>query len=262
MPPHPASGYHRAPEPSSEWDRGSFYSKWTFSVVNPLISVGITRQLNFEDLLQLPSHDHSSPLIYRLQLSYSHYSHSICGIPRLLIALCSTVWWQFLLVGFYYLLEGVLRIFSTILLGLFLQSLQNMDQSIDQSFVLALILGLANLLQNFIHHVSFFYSMKMGNNMKIATIGFIYHRLFQIKGNLLQTSGISSGQLVNLISNDVQRFEEWSVVSVHSSSLSLPLSPSTFLHSLSSSFSLPSSVIISGKPWWKLVLSLLLSPSS
>jgi ATP-binding cassette, subfamily C (CFTR/MRP), member 10 len=204
--------------------------------VNPLISVGITRQLNFEDLLQLPSHDHSSPLISQLKSAYFHYSHSICGIPRLLLALCSTVWVQFLLVGFYYLLEGLLRIFSTILLGLFLQSLQNTDQSIDQSFVLALLLSLANLLQNFIHHVSFFYSMKMGNNMKIATIGFIYDCLFEIRGNLLQSSGISTGQLVNLISNDVQRFEEWSVV-CPLSSFSLPITDSLLpIHSSVSIF--------------------------
>lgn len=234
----PASGDHRLGTPSSEWEQGSFYSKWTFSVVNPLISIGITRQLHFQDLLHLPSKDHSSPLISQLQASYSHHSHSVCGIPRLLIALCSTVWSQFLLVGIYYLLEGLLRILSTILLGLFLQSLQNPDESIDKAFLLALILGLANLLQNFIHHVSFFYSMKMGNNMKIATIGFIYNRLFEIKGNLLQTSGVSSGQLVNLISNDVQRFEEWSVVSL--SSPPLPFS---------SSHSIYSSVSIFGKPW-------------
>jgi hypothetical protein len=212
---------------SSEWDQASLWTKWTFSVANPILNLGMTRQLNFNDLLKLPANDETNLIVQKIDFYY-HHTSSIFGIPRLLITLIRAVSSQFILVGLYYLLEGILRIICTILLGLFLKSLQDSDAPLMDSLLIALLLSLCNLLQNFIHHVSFYFSMKMGNNMKIGTIGFIYDRLFEIKGAQLQEADISSGQLVNLISNDVQRFEEWSVVSV-SLSLSLPLSLSLSL---------------------------------
>jgi hypothetical protein len=196
----------------SEWDQASLWTKWTFSVANPILTLGSTRQLNFDDLLRLPANDEANLVVQNIEYYYQR-STKLFGIPRLLIALIRAVSSQFILVGVYYLLEGVMRIVSTILLGLFLQSLQDPQAPITDSLLIAFILSLCNLLQNFIHHVSFYFSMKMGNNMKIGTIGFIYDRLFEIKGTQLQEADISSGQLVNLISNDVQRFEEWSVVS-------------------------------------------------
>lgn len=196
----------------SEWEEASQFSKWTFSVVNKVIKLGMKRQLNLEDLLQLPSKDSSNNTINKLEYYYLR-SKSIFGIPRLLISLWKATFYDFTFVAITYLLEGILRVICTILLYIFLQSLGNENEPIQNCLIIALLLSVCNLFQSFLHHVSFFFSMKMGNNMKIGSISFIFDRLFEIKGNILQSSGITSGRLVNLISNDVQRFEECTVVS-------------------------------------------------
>ena len=37
----------------SEWDSSSFYGKWTFSAVNPLLNAGLTKTIQFEDFAKL-----------------------------------------------------------------------------------------------------------------------------------------------------------------------------------------------------------------
>ena len=59
-----------------------------------------------------------------------------------------------------------------------------------------------------IHHILFFMTMRMGWQWKTATTGFIFNSLFKLKG--INITG--TGKLVNLISNDVSKFEEFAVM--------------------------------------------------
>ena len=55
--------------------------------------------------------------------------------------------------------------------------------------------------------------MRFGNNMKMSIIGLIFNKLFEIRGDTFESASTDTGRLVNLISNDVFRFEEAAVVS-------------------------------------------------
>jgi len=52
--------------------------------------------------------------------------------------------------------------------------------------------------------------MRLGWNWKNATTAMIYKRLFKIKGNSLSSANIDMGTMVNYISNDVSRFDDFS----------------------------------------------------
>ena len=122
---------------------------------------------------------------------------------------------EFNTMAIYTLLEGVTRVASPVVLGLFLRDLQ--DQSVPHywSFVWASVLTALTIAQTLIHHILFFFSMRMGNNMKMSVIGLIFNKLFEMRGDTFESASTDTGRLVNLISNDVFRFEEAAVVSAN-----------------------------------------------
>ena len=140
------------------------------------------------------------------------YFSSSCGIiPRLAVALAKTQPMEMLIGNLLILMEGAFRVTTPIVLGMFLDDLQNSDSPKEKIFIFALILSALNSLQLVTHHVAFLYTMRMGYIFRSITIGVIYNCLFTVSGRTLDASGVDSGKLINLISNDVQRFEEASV---------------------------------------------------
>lgn len=109
------------------------------------------------------------------------------------------------------LLESAIKISNPIVLGHLLHALQNSDVSDPTAYLFALLLGVMNMSQTFLHGVSFFFAYRMGLAWKTSTIALIFDKLFRVN---LETFTSGTGKLVNLISNDVGRFDEWGVFSV------------------------------------------------
>jgi hypothetical protein len=65
-----------------------------------------------------------------------------------------------------------------------------------------------------VHHTLFFISMRTGWNWKNAATALVHDKLIQLDAAALQNSGTGTGMLINMISNDVQRFEEVTVVRI------------------------------------------------
>lgn len=193
---------------NSEWDNASAFSKWTFKVADKMLSVGMTKSLQFDDLMVISTHDYSAPLMQDLKLNYDR-----CGrmwfVPKLMVAMFRSHWWEFTIVTFYTLLESAVRIALPVILRLFLNSLGNPTSTREDNFIWAVILSGLGIAQLVVHHVLFFYSMRLGWNWKTSITGLIYDRLFLLSSSALATH--STGKLVNLISNDVARFEEFSI---------------------------------------------------
>lgn len=195
----------------SDWDTANIFSKWTFSVAYNMLRLGLQKPLQYDDLMQLPKHDHSNTLIPDLEKSYGT---SICvyKFPRLLVAVFYCHKDIIYLTGFYTFLEGVLRIACPVVLGYFLAALQDSSTGRTSAFLLAFAISILNLLQAVTHHILFFYTMRLGYNFRTSTVGMIFDTLFKLPGGALDSSEIDTGVLVNLISNDVARFDEAAVV--------------------------------------------------
>jgi hypothetical protein len=52
----------------------------------------------------------------------------------------------------------------------------------------------------------------MGWNWKNASTALVHLKLLHLDSGVLQSSGSGTGMMVNLISNDVSRFEEFAIV--------------------------------------------------
>lgn len=194
-------------EHSSEWDSANFWEKWTFSVANQLLDTGTKKKLQLDDLLHLSNHDSTEKIIHNLKYCYER-SKEFSFLPRLLIAMLTSFPREHALIVFFTLVEGATRVALPAILRLLLNSLGN-GSSDRTTFGWAALLGGLSLVQCFVHHVLFFLTMRLGWNWKISTTGLIFDRLFKL--NTASVSQFDTGKLVNLISNDVARFEEFSV---------------------------------------------------
>jgi hypothetical protein len=200
--------------PESDWDTANIFSKWTFTVAYKMLRLGLQKPLQLDDLMILPKHDHASTLIPDLAKAYKVHT-SAYKIPRLMVAAYHCHKDIVFLSGFYTFLEGALRIACPVVLGLFLESLQDTNTGRTMAFLLAFAISILNLFQAVTHHVLFFYTMRLGYNFRTSTVGMIFDTLFKLPGGALDSSEIDTGVLVNLISNDVARFDEAAVVSTH-----------------------------------------------
>jgi ATP-binding cassette subfamily C (CFTR/MRP) protein 4 len=195
---------------SSEWEQANMFQKWTFSVANIILDKGEKNPLQFNDFLLLPDVMKTELLYSDLKQAYLN-SKKFWLIPRLMIAqniaanrmVCLNILFTFM--------ESSLKIASPVVLGLFLQSLVDKDTSAQYCYGLAALLGGMSLLQTLAHGFAFFFAYKAGIGWKLSSIALIFNKLFRVNQGAFANG---TGKLVNLISNDVSRFENWGVFQV------------------------------------------------
>jgi ATP-binding cassette subfamily C (CFTR/MRP) protein 4 len=194
----------------SEWETASFWSKFTFSVANRMLKKGSTSDLQFDDLVEITKNDFSNVLVEELKIQYKK-STAFYFIPKLFVAFFNTNRQIWILISLFMLLEGIIRILLPVSLIFLLGALNNKSLKTEQ-YQWAFIISGLSLFQSFVHHIVFYFSMKIGWNWKNACTALIHEKLFELNASTLQSSGNGAGKLVNLISNDVARFEDLSAV--------------------------------------------------
>jgi ABC-type multidrug transport system fused ATPase/permease subunit len=132
--------------------------------------------------------------------------------PRLLMALMVNFKFRISVVMVLALFKGGLRIGSIVLLKLLLNSL--IVSNGGEPFMWVGIIAAFNILIFITHGILYYATMKLGWIWKMAATGFVYNNLFELKSSQLfagANGSLGTGKLVNLISNDVGRLEEFCV---------------------------------------------------
>lgn len=197
-------------EDLSEWENSSWFRKWTFSVANPMLAEGLKKPLEFDQLLHIPRKDFACNMLPILRETYRS-SKAIGFLPRLMVALIRFTIVDVLYIFFITLFEAGCQLVTPLILSYLLDSLEN--DSDTECYKWAAILSGIALVQVVIHHIFVFIAMRTGWNWKNATTALIHEKLIQMDVNILQSSGSGTGMMVNMISNDVARFEEFTTVS-------------------------------------------------
>lgn len=192
----------------SDWDEASIFSKYTFSVANKFLKLGISKTIQEDDLMIIPEHDYVIRLLPMLQKQYKQ-SKKFLFIPRLLVSLIKYDLTSFILIAVYTLIEGATRVLLPLILLYLLQTLHDVNSSDAVNYKWAGIFSAIAIIQTISHHILFYYSMRSGWNWKASATALIYDRLFLLNGNM--KNFYTTGKLVNLISNDVARFEDFAI---------------------------------------------------
>ena len=176
-----------------------------------MLKVGEKKTLEFDQLLHIPQKDCSGEMLPLLREAYKT-SEAFWFLPRLMVALIKFSWIDLTIVSVLTMVDAVGMLVTPYLLSSLLAALEDGESDRQCYMWAALLTGLA-FFQVFNRHVYVFIAMRVGWNWKNATTALIHEKLIQMDVNILQSSGSSTGMMVNMISNDVARFEEFPIVS-------------------------------------------------
>jgi len=185
-----------------------------------MLALGQQKILQFDDLMKVSQRDKVTVLERDLKIAYAQ-SKKIFGIPRIFVALLRAHFFIMIIASIFTMMEGAIRVLNPVVLSWLLTALSDPETPDSEAFTYAAILGFLALLQTYVHHTLFLYTMRMGINWRAATTALIYDRLFHLNGSVTSGSGsgsgerkaakVNTGNLVNLISGDVQRIEQFAV---------------------------------------------------
>ncbi|OQR74932.1 multidrug resistance-associated protein 4-like, partial [Tropilaelaps mercedesae] len=190
-------------------ETAGWFSSMLFCWLMPLLKLGCKRALTVEDIYACPVWEGSQHATDRLQEEWEKElsAHGAKGRdPSLLRALWRVYGVRYLLTAILVLVEEVIKnVLQPVALGWLVSYLSDPTKS-PMSY--ELFIGCAALVSFlggahiFTHHPYFFNLQRLGMRMRISCCSLLYRKSLRLSQASL--AGTASGQMVNLMSNDVR----------------------------------------------------------
>ncbi|KAF9197444.1 hypothetical protein BGZ49_002103 [Haplosporangium sp. Z 27] len=188
-------------------------SYFSFNWIQPLLIKGWGQPIVDSDLDQLSRNDHVKKISDKLlkewtkEVEKCQARAKIPGAkprkPSLSLVLFRCFGLYFSISMFTGLLESACKISEAVLMGYVIRFFDNTDIPTHQGMTYAVALFLVTLFHGTMHHHYFFPTMRTGLWIRQSLISLMYRKCM----TLSTSSSIATGTVVNLISNDVQPFE-------------------------------------------------------
>ncbi|NWT69421.1 CFTR regulator, partial [Prunella himalayana] len=177
--------------------------RWT----NPILKKGYRRRLELSDIYQIPSADSADNLSEKLEREWDRELATSEKKPKLINALRRCFFWKFMFYGIILYLGEVTKSVQPLLLGRIIAS-YDPDNSDERSIAYYLGIGLCLLffVRTLLIHPAIFGLHHIGMQMRIAMFSLIYKKILKLSSRVLDK--ISTGQLVSLLSNNLNKFDE------------------------------------------------------
>lgn len=180
--------------------------------VLPTLLKGRKKELGLEDLYQTLSHHRANNLGTKLEKAWENElqeKRNQNKPPSLLRAGLKVFLFQSMLMGFALLaIEMLFKVTSPLLLGgivRYYASGNNDENNISEAYIYAGFLIFCSYMNVVFAHGLMLAQLSLGMKMRISACSLIYRKSLRLsKSALINTT---SGQVVNLLSNDVSRFE-------------------------------------------------------
>ncbi|KAG7200525.1 hypothetical protein KM043_001089 [Ampulex compressa] len=186
-------------------------SKLLFWWLKPLFWQGWNHDLETKDLYNVLPKDVSENLGDKLDRNWSkelRRAKEAGRKPSLYNALRNTFIWSFAFYGgwtFFY--SVVLRVLQPFILGYLIWHFDpRATSTAAQAYLYASGVVVVALLTAFVNHHSFLGQMEIGMRMRIASSSLVYRKILRLSKS--STSTTTPGQIINLLSNDVSRFDQ------------------------------------------------------
>ncbi|MEE6480967.1 hypothetical protein FKM82_012720 [Ascaphus truei] len=191
----------------SPLEKASIFSKIFFSWTKPILRKGYRQRLELSDIYQIPTGDSADNLSERLEREWDRELATSKTNPKLINALKRCFFWKFLFYGILLYLGEVTKAVQPLLLGRIIAS-YDPDNSHERSIAYYLAIGLCLLfvVRMLLLHPAIFGLHHIGMQMRIAMFSLIYKKTLKLSSKVLDK--ISIGQLVSLLSNNLNKFDE------------------------------------------------------
>ncbi|XP_036361692.1 multidrug resistance-associated protein 4 isoform X2 [Octopus sinensis] len=189
--------------------KANFISKLFFWWLNPLLSLGYKKTLNQEDLFNVLNDDSSDILRERLTSEWEKemlkLKHS--GKPSLSWAIFRTVYKKYFLWLCVVSFDELSRVIQPLLLGKLVSYFTPDSQmTTQQAYLYGMGVVICILLSCLCNHIFFFNVQRLGMQIRIACCSLMYKKMLILDNASFNKT--TTGQIVNLMSNDVNRFDQ------------------------------------------------------
>lgn len=195
------AGCEKPARPQNPFEHASFISKLFFLWPYPLLKLGMKRPLEPDDIPHIMSVDGSGRNREYLDRLWKAEKRRRPNKPSLSRAIfmdfISSIWY----IQPIFLVESTAKVFQALALGHLVQSFES-DNNQGYYWAGALVLCVGIIL--FMHHYEFFIAWRKGMQIRTACVAGIYDKTLRLSSTH-HNNAASSGRIVNLATNDVER---------------------------------------------------------
>ncbi|XP_078402042.1 ATP-binding cassette sub-family C member 4 isoform X2 [Cetorhinus maximus] len=191
----------------------NIFSRVFFCWLNPLFRIGYKRKLEENDLYKVLPEDGSERLGEELQRHWDkevQKAKNQARIPHLTKAILKCFWKSYIILGAFTFLEEIIRVAQPVLLGKIINYFENYNpedtEAYKVAFGYAAGITLCTLFLAILHHLYFFHVQRSGMKLRVAMCHMIYRKALRLSNVALAKT--TTGQIVNLLSNDVNKFDQ------------------------------------------------------
>ncbi|CAB1327868.1 unnamed protein product [Coregonus sp. 'balchen'] len=191
----------------------NLFSQVFFCWLNPLFRIGYKRRLEEDDMYKVLPEDGSERLGEELQRHWDHEVQKAAKElrpPKLTKVLIKCYWKPYAVLGIFTLIEEVIKVIQPVFLGKMIQYFEKYDpdnmDALYEAFGYAAGVCLSSLILAITHHLYFFHVQRAGMKMRVAMCHMIYRKALCLSSAAMGKT--TTGQIVNLLSNDVNKFDE------------------------------------------------------
>uniref|UniRef100_A0A671US37 Multidrug resistance-associated protein 4 n=1 Tax=Sparus aurata TaxID=8175 RepID=A0A671US37_SPAAU len=184
-----------------------------FSWLTPLLHLGQKKRLDESDMYRVLAEDRSETLGEELQRFWDHEVRKATKElqkPELSRALIRCYGKSYAIAGLFVFALEVIKVIQPLLLWKIIQFFENYDPDDHRSLVMVYIYAAAMSLSAFglsiLQHLYYYQVMRIGMKMRVAVCHMIYRKALGLSTESMGQT--TTGQIVNLLSNDVNRFDE------------------------------------------------------
>uniref|UniRef100_A0A8C8ZXR7 Multidrug resistance-associated protein 4 n=1 Tax=Prolemur simus TaxID=1328070 RepID=A0A8C8ZXR7_PROSS len=187
-------------------------SRVFFWWLNPLFKIGHKRRLEEDDMYSVLPEDRSKHLGEELQGFWDKEvlrAKNNAQKPSLTKAIIKCYWKSYLILGIVTLIEEGTKVIQPIFLGKIIKYFENDPTdsvALHTAYVYATVLTVSTLVLAILHHLYFYHVQCAGMRLRVAMCHMIYRKALCLSN--LALGKTTTGQIVNLLSNDVNKFDQ------------------------------------------------------
>ncbi|XP_064826807.1 ATP-binding cassette sub-family C member 4-like isoform X3 [Oncorhynchus masou masou] len=191
----------------------NLFSRVFFCWVTPLFSIGNKRRLEEDDMYQVLPDDASQGLGEELQ---RHWDKEVrmaakeLRMPKLTKAIVKCYGKPYAVLGIFSFSVEVVKVIQPVFLGKLIQYFEKYDpnnmDALYEAFGYAAGVSLSTVALTVLQSLYFYHVLRIGMKIRVAMCHMIYKKALCLSSAAMGRT--TTGQIVNLLSNDVNRFDE------------------------------------------------------
>ncbi|RNA09361.1 multidrug resistance-associated 4-like isoform X1, partial [Brachionus plicatilis] len=180
-----------------------FFSKLTFSWINPLLKLGRKKQLQLSDLYSPVYDDEAEKITEELEKEWinEQKTHSEPSLARVLMR-----WYRrkAIINALFIIFQEIIKIIQPLFISIILRYF-NGTMEITEALIYAGVISVCSIIVGILHHPYYLNACRYGMRLRVASSGLIYKKILRLSLKTLDSK--SAGDIINLLSTDGTRIE-------------------------------------------------------